>query len=165
MAVGLLSLDVLPDPPDYGGELQLVVELLGVGRVGDDLPRPDHGVRHPAVEGGHLVPLVRYRPVQPAEGVLEVPLEAEEVPQGTRPQRREQPGVLRGARLADRGAGLDKRDHVAVEAGVVDGVALEYPDARAPPRFVGYELHAPLPSLPPDLLAADAMLTASEILA
>ena len=69
-------------------------------------------------------------------------LEGEEVAQRARPQRGEQPRVRdRRAGRGDRRAGLDERDHVAVEAGVDDGVAVEDADARALPAVVGHELH------------------------
>src|SRR5215213_9881691 len=143
VAIRLLARDVPAPTPDYGGELQLVVQLLCVRRVRDGLPRPDHGVRHPPVECGNLVPLVRYRPPQPAEGVLEVPLKGEEVPYRARPQGREQPGVLYQGLRTDRGTGLDKGDHVAVETGIQDGVALENPYPGPLPGIVGNQPHAP----------------------
>src|SRR5829696_4087075 len=122
VVVCLLARDVPSHLPDYGGNLELVVQLVGIRGVRNNLLRPYHGVRHPPVEGGDLVPLVRYRPPQPAEGVLEVPLEGEKVPHRTRPQGREQSGVLYGRLRTDRGTGLAKGSHVAVETGVPAGV-------------------------------------------
>ena len=59
-------------------------------------------------------------------------LEGEEVAQCARAQRGEQPRAVTGRRR-DRRPGLDERDHVAVEAGVEDGVAVEDADPRAVP--------------------------------
>src|SRR5918995_4225103 len=137
VVIRLLARDVPASTPDYGGELQLVVQLLCVRRVRNGLPRPNHGIRHPPVEGGNLVPLVRYRPPQTAESVLEVPLEGEEVPHRTRPQGREQPGVLYRRRRTSRGTSLDKGNHVAVETDVQDGIAFENPYPGPLPGIVG----------------------------
>src|SRR5215211_5411939 len=157
VAVCLLARDVLSDLPDYGGELEFVVELFSVRRVRNGLLRPYHGVRHPAVEGGDLVPLVGYRAPQPPKGVLEVPFEGEKVPQRARSQGSEQPGALYRGRRTDRSPGLDKGDHAAVEADVQDRVALENPYPGSLPGIVGNQRHVP------PLLAAK--FTASSILA
>src|SRR5829696_5566216 len=145
-------------------ELQLVVQLLCVRWVRNGLPRPDHGVRHPPVERGNLVPLLRYRPPQAAEGVLEVPLKGEEVPHRARPQGREQSGVIYRGLRTDRGTGLDKGDHVAVETGIQDGVALENPYPGPLPGIVGNQPHVPPLIGTGALLALAARFTASSIL-
>ena len=82
-----------PGTSDDAGELQLVVELLGVGRPRDLGAVADHRVGQALVVRRHLVPQVRQ--VGPAaEGLhrgLGVALEGQEVAQRARPQRREQP--------------------------------------------------------------------------
>ena len=105
------------------------------------------------------------RPSKAAEGVPKVPLEGEEVPHGTRSQGREQPGVLYRGLRTNRGTGLDKGDHVAVETGVQDGVALENPYPGALPGIVGNQPHAPPLIGAAALLALAARFTASSILA
>ena len=81
--------DVAARPADDAGQLQLVVELLGVGRPGDLGAVADHGVRQALVVGRHLVPEVGQ--VRPAAERLHrrlgVALEGQEVAQRARAQR------------------------------------------------------------------------------
>src|SRR5215211_6721087 len=140
---GLGRADVAAGAADDGGQLELVVELAGVGRPGQLDVRADDGVAHAAVEGGHLVPLSRDLAAQVLEGVLEMALEGQEVPQRARLERREQPCVGDGPLGAGGCAGFDEGDHVAVEADVDDGVTVEPPDSGATAGLVGHILHEP----------------------
>src|SRR4029453_4226859 len=143
IARGLGPADGAAGPADDGGQLELVVELAGVGRPGQLDVRADDGVAHTAIEGGHLVPLDGDLGSEVPEGVLQVSLEGQEVPQRARPDGGEQPGVGDGPLLAGWRAGLDERGHVAVEADVEDGGAVEPSDPRAAASLVGHVLHEP----------------------
>ena len=50
--------------PEHRGQLELVVQVVGPGRPGDRLLRPDHRIRHALVVGRHVVPLPGNRPAQ-----------------------------------------------------------------------------------------------------
>src|SRR5215217_4880844 len=82
---GLGRADVAAGAADDRGQLELVVELAGVGRPGQLDVRADDGVAYAAIEGGHLVPFGWYLAAEVPEGVLEVPLEGQEVAQRARP--------------------------------------------------------------------------------
>src|SRR3954468_15918436 len=139
--------DVLDGAADDRGELELVVELVAVRRPRHLRIGPDDGVGHPLVVGRDLVPLGRDVAAERAVGVLQMALEGEEVAQRARPQRREQPrAVDRLTAARDRRAGLDERDHVAVEAGVEHLLAAQHADPRPRARLVRHQPH--LPSAP-----------------
>jgi hypothetical protein len=71
-----------------------------------------------------------------------VPLEGEEVAERPGDQRCQQSRARHRVLGADRGAGLDERHHVAVEADVEHGVAVEPAHLRpAVLRCVGHEPH------------------------
>src|SRR5512132_4278764 len=140
---GLGRADVAAGPADDGGQLELVVELAGVGRPGQLDVRADDGVADTAIQSGHLVPLGGDLAAEVPEGVLQVPLEGQEVPQRARPDGGEQPGVRDGPLRAGWRAGLDERGHVALEADVDHGGAVEPPDPRPAAGLVGHILHEP----------------------
>ena len=150
----VLGANVLARRPDHRGDLELVIESIRVRRPRDLDVGADHRVGHSLVVGGHVEPLGRDVPTEAWHDVVEMPLERQEVAQAARSQRGEEPPAGDRRSLPDWRAGLDERDHVAVEPDVDDRLALEQPDARAAAGLVGDELHG---------LTAAARCTASRI--
>src|SRR5690606_38289047 len=115
-----------------GGELELMVELGGVGGPRDLVLGTDDGVGQALVVRGDGVPLRGDLLPEPGEGVDEVAFEGQEVSDRAGPQRgKESDGADGPGEACDavRCARLDEGEHVTVEAGVDDLLAVEVSDS------------------------------------
>src|SRR5712691_2606178 len=136
----------LPLRADHGGELELVVELLGAFRVRDLVVRPVHGRGIGEVEDRDLVPLRGH--VEPAgrAGSPDVLLEGVEVADRGRVQDRWAQDHLRewvlGVLVRLPAAGEERLERLRGE--LDDAVVLDAPRPAALELVVGWREHAEL---------------------